>query len=72
MGGKFSTSEFKSYLSHRKLSIRLDKVKAGTVVLKFKKKGIPFLQECVLFLARDQFEASQMCFTSEMLHVVTS
>lgn len=70
--GKSLRSEVKSYLSHRKLSIQLDRVKTGTVVLKFKKKGILFVQECALFLARDQSEALQMCFTSEMLHVVTS
>lgn len=49
----------------------MDKVKSGTVVLEFKKMAILFVL-FVLFSARDQFEALQMCFTSEMLHVVTS
>lgn len=65
------TPEIKSYLSHRKPSIWLDKVKTGAVVLKLK-KGILFVQECALFLTKDQSEAIQMCSSSEILHVVTS
>lgn len=61
-----------SYLSHRKLSIQLDKVKTRAAVLKFKEKGILLVQDCNLFPASDQFVALQMCLTSEMLHVVTS
>lgn len=52
--------------------MQLVKVNTGTVVLKFKKKGVLFIQGRALFLARDQFKTLQMCFTSEMLHVVTS